>query len=116
MPRSPQHWSGRLLRFVRICRGMLEMPLDVIVVMDPIGSIQIAKDSTFAMLHEAQRRDHRLHSVIPGGLSLHGGAAVAQVAPLPVPPDPGHWSEWGQPHRRTPGPTPVWLRRRGPPA
>src|SRR3546814_14003378 len=84
MPRSPQHWSGRLLRFVRICRGMLEMPLDVIVVMDPIGSIKIAKDSTFAMLLEAQRRAHRLHYVIPGGLSLHGGNAVAQVAPLAV--------------------------------
>ena len=36
------------------------MPLDVIVVMDPIGSIKIAKDTTFAMLLEAQRRGHRL--------------------------------------------------------
>ena len=36
------------------------MPLDVVVVMDPIGSIKIAKDSTFAMLLEAQRRGHRL--------------------------------------------------------
>ena len=45
------------------------MPLDVIVVMDPIGSIRIAKDSTFAMLLEAQRRGHRLHYVLPGGLS-----------------------------------------------
>src|SRR3546814_19413943 len=104
MPRSPQHWSGRLLRFVRICRGMLEMPLDVIVVMDPIGSIKIAKDSTFAMLLEAQRRDHRLHYVIHGGLSLHGGEAVAQVAPLAVRDDPGAGFELGQPSRRTPGP------------
>src|SRR3546814_17209935 len=83
MPRSPQHWSGRLLRFVRICRGMLEMPLDVIVVMDPIGSIKIAKDSKFAMLLAAQRRDHRLHYVIPGALSLHGGEPVGKADPLP---------------------------------
>ena len=34
------------------------MPFDVVVVMDPIGSIKIAKDSTFAMLLEAQRRQH----------------------------------------------------------
>ena len=46
------------------------MPLDVVVVMDPIGSIKIAKDSTFAMLLEAQRRGHRLHYVLPGGLSV----------------------------------------------
>jgi len=32
------------------------MLLDVIVVMDPIASIKISKDSTFAMLLEAQRR------------------------------------------------------------
>ena len=57
-------------------------PLDVIVVMDPIGSIKIAKDTTFAMLLEAQRRGHRLHYVRPGGLSLRDGQAVAVAAPL----------------------------------
>ena len=45
------------------------MSLHVVVVMDPIGSIKIAKDSTFAMLLEAQRRGHRLLYVLPGGLS-----------------------------------------------
>src|SRR3546814_20466909 len=102
MPRSPQHWSGRLLRFVRICRGMLEMPLDVIVVMDPIGSIKIDKDSTFAILLEAQRRDHRLHYVIPGGLYLYGGEAVEHVAPMAVRDAPGPWFELG-PSPRTIG-------------
>ena len=58
------------------------MPLDVVVVMDPIGSIKIAKDSTFAMLLEAQRRGHRLHYVLPGGLSLVDGVAHARVAGL----------------------------------
>src|SRR3546814_11881393 len=91
---------------------MLEMPLDVIVVMDPIGSIKIAKDSTFAMLLEAQRRDHRLHYVIPGGLSLHGGQAGAQVAPLAVRDDAGAWFELGQQSRRTPAPRDAALWRR----
>lgn len=58
--------------------------LDVAVVMDPIGSIKTAKDSTFAMLLEAQRRGHRLHYVSPGGLSLREGRALAQCAPLQV--------------------------------
>ena len=69
--------------------------LDVIVVMDPIGSIKIAKDSTFAMLLEAQRRGHRLHYVLPGGLSMRDGEAVALVAPLGVREDPGSWYELG---------------------
>ena len=60
------------------------MPLDVVVVMDPIESIKTAKDSSFAMLLEAQRRGHRLHYVRPGGLSVADGRAAAMVAPLSV--------------------------------
>ena len=89
--------------------------LDVIVVMDPIGSIKIAKDSTFAMLLEAQRRGHRLHYVLPGGLSMHGGEAIAQVAPLRVREDPERWYELGQPSQRTPGRGDVMLMRKDPP-
>ena len=59
-------------------------PLDVVVVMDPIAAIKIAKDSTFAMLLEAQRRGHRLHYVRPGGLAVRDGRAVATVAALQV--------------------------------
>jgi glutathione synthase len=70
--------------------------LDVIVVMDPIGSIKIAKDSTFAMLLEAQRRGHRLHYVLPGGLSMRDGEAVALAAPLTVRDNPEGWHELGQ--------------------
>ena len=53
------------------------MPLDLVVVMDPIASIKITKDSTFAMLLEAQRRGHRLHYVKPGGLSVSGMRAAS---------------------------------------
>jgi len=91
------------------------MPLDVIVVMDPIGSIKIAKDSTFAMLLEAQRRGHRLHYVVPGGLSMRGGEAVALVAPLTVRDDPAGWFELGHPSHRTPGHGDVVLMRKDPP-
>ena len=76
------------------------MPLDVVVVMDPIGSIKVAKDSTFAMLLEAQRRGHRLHYVVPGGLSMDGGRARALAAPLSVRDDAGDWYELGTPSHR----------------
>src|SRR5258707_1081495 len=60
------------------------MPLQVAVVMDPIGTIKIVKDTTFAMLLEAQRGGHALHYVAPGGLAVAGGRAVARMAELTV--------------------------------
>ena len=91
------------------------MPLDVIVVMDPIGSIKIAKDSTFAMLLEAQRRGHRLHYVLPGGLGMAGGEAVALLAPLAVRDDPAGWHELGRPSQRALGRGDLVLMRKDPP-
>ena len=69
------------------------MSLQIVTVMDPIASIKIAKDSTFAMLLEAQRRGHRLFYVLPGGLSVRDGTAQAQLAPLTVREDPTNWYE-----------------------
>lgn len=91
------------------------MPLDVVVVMDPIGSIKVAKDSTFAMLLEAQRRGHRLHYVVPGGLSMAGGVARALVAPLSVRDDPRDWFELGSPSHRDFAAGDVVLMRTDPP-
>lgn len=90
-------------------------PLDVVVVMDPIGSVKIAKDSTFAMLLEAQRRGHRLHYVRPGGLSVRGARAVAATASLQVRDVPGdHFSLAGW-TELTLGPGQVVLMRTDPP-
>ena len=71
------------------------MPVDIVVVMDPIESIKIAKDSTFAMLLEAQRRGHRLLYVAPGGLGVHDGVAHARVASLRVSEDSHQWFDLG---------------------
>jgi glutathione synthase len=60
------------------------MALNIAVVMDPIEAVKIAKDSTFAMLLEAQRRGHRLLYVRPGSLGLDQGTPVADLAPLQV--------------------------------
>ncbi len=89
--------------------------LDIVVVMDPIGNIRIAKDSTFALLLEAQKRGHRLHYVLPGGLSLAQGQARALVSPLKVMDDPGQWHDLGQPSQRVFCARDVVLMRSDPP-
>ena len=91
------------------------MPHDIVVVMDPIGSIKIAKDSTFAMLLEAQRRGHRLHYVQPGALSMVDGEARATVAPLQVRDDASGWFELGPPSQLALGRGHVVLMRTDPP-
>lgn len=91
------------------------MPLDVIVVMDPIAKIKIAKDTSFAMLLEAQRRGHRLHYVRPGGLAITDGRAVATSAPLTVREDPADWYSLGDWQQTTFGPGQVVLMRKDPP-
>lgn len=90
-------------------------PLDVVVVMDPIAAIKIAKDSTFAMLLEAQRRGHRLHYVRPGGLGVRAGRAGATVAPLQVRDVYGDHFQLGEWAELDFGPGQVVLMRTDPP-
>lgn len=91
------------------------MPVNVVVVMDPIASIKIAKDSTFAMLLEAQRRGHPLHYVIPGSLTLRAGEAYATIAPMKVTDDPQNWFKLRSPSQRALGNGDVVLMRKDPP-
>ena len=60
------------------------MPLNIAVQMDPIDRINIAGDSTFALLLEAQKRDHRLSYYTPDRLALVGAAPCASVQELKV--------------------------------
>lgn len=91
------------------------MTLDVIVVMDPIEKIKIAKDTTFAMLLEAQRRGHRLHYVRPGALAIADGTAIATTAPLQVRDDPAAWFTLGDWSSTVFGAGQVVLMRKDPP-
>ena len=60
------------------------MPLTVAVQMDPIASIRIAGDSTFALLLEAQARGHRLLHYTPDRLRLSGSRVETLAEPLEV--------------------------------
>ena len=88
---------------------------DGVVVMDPIGSIKIAKDSTFAMLLEAQRRGHRVWYVMPGGLWVRDGRAGATAAPLTVRDTYGDHFELGSTSHFELGSGHVVLMRKDPP-
>lgn len=72
------------------------MALAIAVLMDPIGAIKIAKDTTFALLLEAQKRGHRLYYVEQAGLATEGAHATALMAPLTVQEDSANWFTLGE--------------------
>lgn len=61
------------------------------VIMDPIGTIKIGKDSTFAMLLEAQRRGWSVDYMELGDLWLRDGRTHGRLRPVKVQDDPTHW-------------------------
>ena len=63
----------------------------VAVLMDPIDAIHIEKDTTFALLLEAQRRGYRLLYLNQGDLALRDARPWARLAPLRVRDDPQDW-------------------------
>jgi glutathione synthase len=91
------------------------MALTVAVLMDPIESIHVAKDSTFAMLLEAQRRGHRLLYLTQGGLAVRGAAPWAYAAALAVRDDPADWFRLEAPAWIELGRVDVILARKDPP-
>lgn len=85
------------------------------VVMDPIGSINVKKDSTFAMLLEAQRRGWEIFYMEQRDLWLRDGAARARVRALRVQDNPEHWFEFGVEREQALAELDVLLMRKDPP-
>ncbi len=73
------------------------MSIKIGVVMDPIGSINIIKDSTFAMLLQAQARDWQIHYMLMSDLSLIDGIPHANTRPLSVEDNNESWYQLGEP-------------------
>ncbi|MCO5132627.1 MAG: glutathione synthase [Xanthobacteraceae bacterium] len=91
------------------------MSLKVAVQMDPIARINVRGDSTFALLLEAQRRDHALSYYTPDQLSLNGRDVVAPVQSLGVRDEVGNHFTLGEPTRTNLASFDVVLLRQDPP-
>lgn len=91
------------------------MTLTVAVQMDPIQSIRIAGDTTFALLLEAQARGHRLLHYTPDRLSMQGNAVTARVEALTVQDVEGAHANLGAPERIDLSSVDVVLMRQDPP-
>jgi glutathione synthase len=71
-------------------------PIRLGVVMDPIESIKIHKDSTFAMLLAAQARGWQLFYMEQRDLSLHDGSCQARIRELWVDDNAAGWHRLGE--------------------
>ncbi len=91
------------------------MPLTVAVQMDPIASIRVAGDSTFALLLEAQARGCRLLHYTPDRLRLSGNRVEAIAEPLEVKDVAGDHASLGEPELVDLSTVDVVLLRQDPP-
>jgi glutathione synthase len=72
------------------------MSLRVAVQMDPMESINIAGDSSFAIMLGAQKRGHRLFHYLASDLSYSDGRVRARVRPVEVRNQPGDHFTFGE--------------------
>jgi glutathione synthase len=91
------------------------MALKVAVQMDPIQSINITGDSTFAMMLEAQARGHRLFYYQTKTLALGGGSLFATGNDIEVRDEKGNHFSLGEERRADLGQCDVLLMRQDPP-
>lgn len=91
------------------------MSLSVAIQMDPIESINIDADSTFALALEAQQRGHRLFHYLPRDLAFEDGGVAAKARPLTVRRKNGDHFEFGPQQRLELSSVDVVLMRQDPP-
>jgi glutathione synthase len=91
------------------------MGLKIAVQMDPIASINIRGDSTFAMMLEAERRGHALFYYLTKSLALEGGRLHATGHNLNVRDELGNHFTLGEERRADLGQFDVVLMRQDPP-
>ncbi len=85
------------------------------VVMDPIGSINIKKDSTFEMIWQAQQRDWQVEYFEMGDLSIENGIALGSARRLTAYQDAEHWFDLGEAKQVKLGDLDAILMRKDPP-
>lgn len=85
------------------------------VVMDPIQSIHFKKDSTLAMLWEAEKRGWQIHYFEKKDLFIEDGKAFGRSRLLKVFHDPAQWFEFGKEARIPLADLTIILMRKDPP-
>jgi glutathione synthase len=94
---------------------MAAKQLRVGVVMDPIEKITTKKDSSFAMLLEAQGRGAEIHYMLQSDLKLKSGTAFAYSRQLSVRDNADDWFTLGERHEIELSDVNVILMRKDPP-
>ena len=94
---------------------MAKSALKIGIVMDPIESITPYKDSSLAMLLEAQRRGAEIHYFQQGDLKLLSGRAIGHSQRLKVTDDNSDWFEAGDTAEIDLGDLDAILMRKDPP-
>ena len=90
-------------------------PPRLLVVMDPIGAIEPTKDSSFAMLLEAQKRGWSSACAELGDIWIRDGIAWGRVTDVRVRDDSHHWFDLGASQDVRLGDFDVILMRKDPP-
>ncbi len=93
----------------------MTLPYRLAVVMDPIGDIKYAKDTTLAMLLAAQARGYVLTYLELSDLFLRDGVALGRGRALTVQANPLHWYDLGDPVVEPLGGFDAILMRKDPP-
>lgn len=83
--------------------------------MDPIQSINIKKDTSFAMLLDAQRRGYQIHYMEMADLYIDSGKPMARMRTLQVQNDPLDWFSFGTEVHASLAELDVILMRKDPP-
>lgn len=89
--------------------------LTIGIVMDPIADITIKKDTSFAMLLQAQQRGYTIHYMEMADLYLLGGEARAHTKLLMVEENEQSWYQFGQQQDIALADLDVILMRKDPP-
>ncbi|WP_215397323.1 glutathione synthase [Rheinheimera oceanensis] len=93
----------------------MSKPIKLGIVMDPISAINIKKDSSFAMLLQAQQRGYQVHYMEMADLYLLEGQARAATKLLTVQQDPADWYQFGSEQDIALSELDVILMRKDPP-
>jgi glutathione synthase len=95
-----KHFSAYNHPFTQKIPIIMKTPISLGFVMDPISSINIIKDSTFAMMLEAQRRNYSLFYMTQSDLFIKDDIVFASMSAVTVKDDKSNWYNLEDPQLR----------------